>query len=280
MANNTTNYNLVKPSENEYYDINVSNSNLDIIDTEIKKINDRLDSVSTDAQSTSFDNSSNGMEATNVQDAIEENKESIEANKTSIQTLSTNITKLQNADGDLSQLQTTNKSNLVGAINELFQNVSNGKSSIANAITDKGVSASGSDTFSTLASKIGQISTGKKWATGTALTSGRRQNFTSQNGYTSSQNVLDIPMPNFRPNTLFYIGKNSNSFGIISNINADGLRYKPYLLYIDSFDIDTNTTDTYCYSLKADSIVFNGNVISVPVYLSNTGAEFTWIAFE
>ena len=87
MATNTTNYNLVKPSENEYYDINVSNSNLDIIDTEIKKINDRLDSVSTDAQSTSFDNSSNGMEATNVQDAIEENKQNIEANKTSILSL-------------------------------------------------------------------------------------------------------------------------------------------------------------------------------------------------
>ena len=100
MANNTTNYNLVKPSENEYYDINVSNSNLDIIDTEIKKVNDRLDSVSTDAQSTSFDNSSNGMEATNVQDAIEENKQNIEANKTSIlslqEELGTNKTTLQN----------------------------------------------------------------------------------------------------------------------------------------------------------------------------------------
>lgn len=77
MATNTTNYNLVKPSENEYYDINVSNSNLDIIDTEIKRVNDRLSSVSTDAKSTSFDNSSNGMVATNVQDAIEENKTSI-----------------------------------------------------------------------------------------------------------------------------------------------------------------------------------------------------------
>ena len=100
MATNTTNYNLVKPSENEYYDINVSNSNLDIIDTEIKKVNDRLDSVSTDAQSTSFDNSSNGMEATNVQDAIEENKQNIEANKTSILSLQeehgTNKTTLQN----------------------------------------------------------------------------------------------------------------------------------------------------------------------------------------
>lgn len=77
MATNTTNYNLVKPSENEYYDININNSNLDIIDTEIKKINDTLSSVSTDAKSTSFDNSDNGMIATNVQDAIEENKTSI-----------------------------------------------------------------------------------------------------------------------------------------------------------------------------------------------------------
>ena len=93
MAANTTNYNLVKPSENEYYDINVNNSNLDIIDTEIKKINDKLNSVSTDAKSTSFDNSDNGMSATNVQDAIVENKTSIlelqelvgQANKTLIE---------------------------------------------------------------------------------------------------------------------------------------------------------------------------------------------------
>lgn len=77
MATNTNNYNLVKPSENEYYDININNSNLDIIDTEIKKINDTLSSVSTDAKSTSFDNSDNGMIATNVQDAIVENRTSI-----------------------------------------------------------------------------------------------------------------------------------------------------------------------------------------------------------
>ena len=93
MAANTTNYNLVKPSENKYYDININNSNLDIIDTEIKKINDKLNSVSTDAKSTSFDNSDNGMSATNVQDAIVENKTSIlelqelvgQANKTLIE---------------------------------------------------------------------------------------------------------------------------------------------------------------------------------------------------
>jgi len=33
MPSNTTNYNLVKPAENEYYDISVQNENMDIIDT-------------------------------------------------------------------------------------------------------------------------------------------------------------------------------------------------------------------------------------------------------
>lgn len=56
--------------------------------------------------------------------------------------------------------------NVEGALSELFTNVSNGKNQVATAITDKGVSANGSDTFNQLASKIGQISTGKKMASG------------------------------------------------------------------------------------------------------------------
>lgn len=43
----------------------------------------------------------------------------------------------------------------------LFQSVSNGKNLIAAAITDKGVPATGSDTFTTLANKIRQIETDK-----------------------------------------------------------------------------------------------------------------------
>ena len=42
-------------------------------------------------------------------------------------------------------------------MNSCFQSVSSGKTQVANAITGKGVSASGNDTFATLASKIGQI---------------------------------------------------------------------------------------------------------------------------
>lgn len=42
MAKHTTNYNLVKPDENENYDIEVFNDNADIIDTELKNVNEAL----------------------------------------------------------------------------------------------------------------------------------------------------------------------------------------------------------------------------------------------
>lgn len=59
--------------------------------------------------------------------------------------------------GNLSQLQTTAKTSAVAAINELFTSASNGKSAVATAITGKGVTASGSDSYATLSTKIGNI---------------------------------------------------------------------------------------------------------------------------
>ena len=43
------------------------------------------------------------------------------------------------------------------SVDSLFTSVSNGKTQVANAITGKGVAASGSDSFATLANKISQI---------------------------------------------------------------------------------------------------------------------------
>ena len=63
--------------------------------------------------------------------------------------------------GQLSSLQTANKTNLVGAINELFQNANNGKELIATAI---GSPLSSSDTFSAMSTKINTLTTNFKSA--------------------------------------------------------------------------------------------------------------------
>lgn len=89
----------------------------------------------------------------------------------SIQNLSksTNI-KFTNVNQEISDLKNTTSSkfsnidNSINSLNEtteqLFQSVSNGKSQVAGAITDKGVTTSASDTFSTMASNIRKITTG------------------------------------------------------------------------------------------------------------------------
>ena len=62
--------------------------------------------VSGNAEGTSFDNSSNGMAATNVQDAIEENKESILSLNSEVDNLQSDISNLQQEIG-------TNKAKLI-----------------------------------------------------------------------------------------------------------------------------------------------------------------------
>lgn len=109
----TTNLKLKKPDFNDFYNVEDFNYNSDVIDRSIKEVKDiaeskapknhthnasDIDGISTNAKGTSFDNSINGMAATNVQDAIEENK--------------TSILKLQNELG-------TNKSILANNINAI-----------------------------------------------------------------------------------------------------------------------------------------------------------------
>jgi hypothetical protein len=43
MATKTKNYDLIKPTENDYYDVNVQNNNMDIIDTALKEVSDSDD---------------------------------------------------------------------------------------------------------------------------------------------------------------------------------------------------------------------------------------------
>lgn len=41
MSNKTTNYNLTKPTADDFYDVDVPNGNMDIIDAELKKLEDK-----------------------------------------------------------------------------------------------------------------------------------------------------------------------------------------------------------------------------------------------
>lgn len=64
MATNTTNINLVKQEENEYYDIDITNSNLDLIDNAIQNIKNEVDSLELTASNVTM------ADGTTVEEAI------------------------------------------------------------------------------------------------------------------------------------------------------------------------------------------------------------------
>lgn len=144
---------------------------------------------------------------------------------------------VDNAVGNLSTLQTTDKSNVVKAINELFTNVSNGKSSIAAAITGKGVAASGSDTFDQLATKIGQIVTGRRWADGTQIV---------------------------YPNQFLRFSTKNNKEPNLSYVSVSGLSFTPSVIILRRADKDVSTT--YCAIYYKDIAVMEDPQASILVF--------------
>ena len=81
MATNTTNINLVKQEENEYYDINITNSNLDLIDSAIQNIKNEVDSLELTASNVTMADGSTVEDAiTSLQDELGSNKSTLESN--------------------------------------------------------------------------------------------------------------------------------------------------------------------------------------------------------
>ena len=104
---------LEKPLVNEFYDINVFNRNMDKIEKAIKN-------TSSDAEGTSFDNSSNGMTATNVQDAIVENKTSILNNEKVINENKSKILTLHNEKVDINDARISDRLTLFSGENDVI----------------------------------------------------------------------------------------------------------------------------------------------------------------
>jgi hypothetical protein len=105
----------------------------------------------TDASLVNIEDTGNKITATNVEGAFTEVVDKIGV-------LTTDLADVSSKQGNLTALNTTDKTSLVKAINELFTSANNGKTAIASAVNAKGISATGADTFSVLATKIGTAS--------------------------------------------------------------------------------------------------------------------------
>lgn len=180
--------------------------------------------------------------------------------------------------------------NVEGALNELFIDVSDGKTLVATAITDKGVTTSSNDTFSQMASNIGLIYTGKKWATGKAITSSSTKLYGGM-GISNTYGFYEVTFSNIGFNPSFILGfleskDYSTEFGPMQrvcfaySIKAESHQYEG--------DISLgfpNASGSYCTKLSINKsasycATYIEGVFKVPVSGAGASAEITWIAFE
>lgn len=176
------------------------------------------------------------------------------------------ITDINGKLGDMNQVPTTSKI-VSGAITELFTNVSDGKNAISGAITDvdSNVVIPTNPTFGDLASAIGNISTGKKWASG-SITS-------TSTGYGLKVNSLT-----FKPRYVIIIATMSNDVSSIAVYNDDvkysGLSGWGYRFY-------TNQPESgYVARFNIATSVGSFEITGGPLD-NNSGTKiYNWIAFE
>ncbi|MFL0251241.1 hypothetical protein ACJDT4_12465 [Clostridium neuense] len=210
----TGNYGLKKPDGSDTVDISVLNGNMDMIDTELKKR-----ALVSDIPSSLPANGGNSATVGGF-----------------------------SASGTPS---TTEKSNLVGMINELFQSGTNGKNDIYNAISAKGTTPA-SKNFADLVSAIGNISTGKKYASGTAPT-------------VSSNATYPITGLNFIPSIIILSFTAFNNFYVsCSTDSSSGWRY---------FSA-SGSQGLYCETKPTDgSFIIKGDI-------NSDSTNIHWLAIE
>lgn len=182
------------------------------------------------------------------------------------------------------------------ALQNLFQFANDGKTAVANAVAAKGVSASPADTFTALATKIGQISTGKKWASGAVdgdiIQSGGDFSFLKSSG-SSWQTAYAINVSNldFKPSSVIISEEHKTSptsnieslvtatFPLFINIVTSS-NYNGYQLCMgDGDSLLVNIGDG---KTKRGSAELNNSGFILPIKKSTTtkNYNFHWIAYE
>jgi len=94
MADKTTNYNLIKPTPDDFYDIEVFNENADIIDAELKNLKNTIENLNADGITL--------PDGKTISEKFEEITEEV---------------------GNIQELNTDEKANIVAAINEIYQEI-------------------------------------------------------------------------------------------------------------------------------------------------------------
>lgn len=174
MSGSTTNYGLTKPTQDEFYNVDVQNGNMNIIDENLKLLATQSSEI--EQKQNKFTEDANGK--------LLYNNAKVGATKASELTLDAIIgmtaTNVQTGIAEAFQYASNGKTTIAGKVGnvtginthtEIANRIQTDKNTMATNINSKGISAVGTETLANLASKAGQISVesmgGKRFVTST-----------------------------------------------------------------------------------------------------------------
>ncbi|AZK48783.1 phage tail protein [Paenibacillus lentus] len=156
MATFTKNYNLIKPGEDEFYDIGVNNNNADIIDEKLKELEDGLSKVEVPLATTTEPG------ITQLSSATDSNREDRAATSKAVKVAYDAATAAQT---------TANAANMAAEAAKTLGNER--KAEVVAALVAKGISASTSESWDSLITKMAGIIKATGNATAADVLSGK-----------------------------------------------------------------------------------------------------------
>lgn len=216
------------------------------LQNQIDNINSELDSMELVDTSVQITDANNHFTATTLDGALEELFTSANNGKTSV----------ANAIGSPSTATET--------FIQLANDISTHKNTMATNLTNKGQSSTGTESLSSLASKIANIALGKKWASGTLAGGG---------------STLTISNLNFRPSFIIArvrcVYSNSDFQAVYVSPN---MAYKNHDFNITTVNVNSSgsagTVEVNPWTINSNGFVWS--------YMYTTGASdiVSWVAFE
>lgn len=277
MATNTPNYNLVKPAQTDFYNVNDFNGNSDKIDAALKALADLIGGISvSDLRNTLTshiaDNTKHKTadDITRIANAAQKTGDTFSGNIV-VQKVSPGMYFLNpNGTKQLGILYNVNDTNDFGitfrkdtedflrvtasrnvqfqdasgvwsSLADLKSSVSDGKTLVANAITGKGVVTSPTAEFATMATNIGLIMTGQKAG---GIGSG-----------IGASGTLTVSGLTFKPKLIAYWNNNSGTFSnFTGNYVESGFGASFYEV---NYSVITTTKVTGSFTVNATGFAVN-----------------------
>lgn len=119
----------------------------------------------------------------------------------------------------------------------------------------------------------GTLTSGKRVATGTTVSSSGTFGFINQNSKSVNYYIIQVAGLSFRPSTVIIYDRHGQTLDVIYNSSTELWNGKKLYAFLQGYNRDS----TLWYSMEGNSNIYNDG-FWFPAYYGNT--SYKWIAYE